>query len=430
MGIFSGKTLLMLGSNVESANIVKYAKENGAYTITADYLSPEKSEAKTVSDENYLISTADMEALSCLVERKKVDGIIAGISEFNLLQAMALCEKYDLPFYCNREQWDMIENKEQFRELCELCHVPCPQTFFCGKKIQSAVLEKIKYPVVIKPVDASSSAGVHICVNEEELRKAEDDARSNSACGRIIVEQFIEGTEFTAHYTINNYVPTLSSVDNRYPAAVHEGNVTTVPVARVYPCHFLNEYLESVHNSMICLCNKLGIQDGVLFIQGLYSEKTGFSIFEGGLRSAGEAPNRFLSRINGVNYMKMLVEHALLGHSVTFDSSKENPFLNNKCCGIISFVTKGGRVGEIRGLENAVKSTRSVIEYECRYPIGTDTPYGNTLRQLMIRFVMICDSREQMAEDVAYLNKNIDVFDENGKEMVIKFEPSRLFDVL
>ena len=47
----------------------------------------------------------------------------------------------------------------------------------------------------------------------------------------------------------------------------------------------------------------------------------------------------------------------------------------------------------------------------------------------MIRFVMICENREQMASDIKYLNDNISVLDINGDNMVKKIEPSRIFTI-
>lgn len=288
--------------------------------------------------------------------------------------------------------------------------------------------EKIQYPAVIKPVDASSSLGVFICGNKEEMEGHIEEALSASQCGEIIIEEFALGDEFSAHYTIANGNVTLSCVDNRYPEAVHEGQVTTIPIARIFPCVFLDEYIKQVNPAMIELCRNIGINDGILFIQGLYNiQKNCFYIFEAGLRCAGEAPYRFISKINGINSMNVLVDHALSVKS-DFDSKKEDPKMKGKCCGIVSFVTRGGIVGKIEGLEEAVKMTPSVIQYESRYPVGKQTPSGNTLRQLMLRFVMICNNREEMAKDIEYLNNAITVLDDRGKNMVIKMKPERIFD--
>ena len=107
---------------------------------------------------------------------------------------------------------------------------------------------------------------------------------------------------------------------------------------------------------------------------------------------------------------------------------KEEPYLSGLSCGVISFITKGGKVGSIIGLEDAVDALSSVVSYENRYPVGSDTPDGDTLNQLMIRFTMICENREKMKRDIEYLNANIHVYDIDGNEMVVKFNPDRLFD--
>ena len=425
-GKFAGKTLLVLGSNVGSNDIVKYAKENGAEVLVADYFSPERSSAKRIADEHFLISTGDLESLEKLIQERKIHGVLAGIHEFNLLSAMELSQRLGLPFYCTRRQWDLIENKGEFRKMCEKHNVPHPQTYHTGGKVSPETWEIIQYPAVIKPVDASSSMGVFICETEVEMKSHVEDARKESAIGEIIIEECVCGDEFTAHYTIANGRVSLASVDNRYPVALKEG-ATTIPIARVYPCLYLDEFMRQVNPSMLVLCADLELTDAILFIQGIYnSEKNSFYVFEGGLRSAGEAPFRFISKINGINAMYVLVDHALSTPS-DFASEKEDPTMQGKCCGVISFVTTGGKVGTIEGLEEAVEATASVIEYESRYPVGSETPCGNTLHQLMIRFVMICDSREQMKNDIAYLNEHITVLDEHGNNMVLKMEPERLF---
>lgn len=427
MNKFEGKTLLILGSNVGAVDIVKYARENGAYTIAADYYPPERSEVKRYVDKHYLISTADLDALQSVIDENKVDGILAGISEFNLLAAMELSRRNGLPFYCSREQWDRIESKDCFRKLCEENGVPCPHTWFTGNEIPDEAWKNFKYPLVLKPVDASTSAGVFICHNDSELRSHIAESLEKSSKKLIIIEEFVNGNEFTAHYAICGGKAALVCVDNRYPIAIHEGDVTTIPAARVYPSVFADEYIRDANDSVLRLCESIGIQDGIIFIQGIHDPETGdFRIFEAGLRCAGEAPYRFMKKITGQSFINILVDHALLGRS-DYDISRENPKMNGKCSGIISFVARHGIVGEISGLEETAASVPSILEYENRYPVGRETPDTDTLRQLMIRFVMLSESREAMAEDIKKINSNITVLDTDGKDMVVKFDPERLF---
>lgn len=426
MNHLEGKAILFLGSNVGVTDMIRYARENGAISAVADWYPTDKSLAKQEADRSVLISTADVDALANYAKDNRCSGVFAGIHEFNLLKAMEVARRCGLPFYCTMDQWNSIESKDSFRELCRANGVPCPETYYVGGPIDFKS-EGVVYPAVLKPVDASASEGVHICHCEEELLQWIPEAAKASAKGLIIVEQFFEGHEFTAHYTLHRGKARLACMDNRYPVAVHEGAVTTVPVARVYPSLFLDSYIDEVDESMVKLCEGLGVREGVIFVQGIYNaHDNSFAIFEAGLRSAGEAPYRFIERINGINYMGLFVDSAL-GVDPEYDQSKEDPYLKGRCCGVVSFVGRGGKVGSIEGLEEAVAATPSVIDYEVRYPVGAEVPDGDTLRQLLIRFVMECDDREQMAKDIDFLNSSVHVKDEGGQNMVLKMAPERLF---
>lgn len=419
---FKGKKLLVLGSNVGSVDIVKYARKNGAFVYVADYFPKKKSLAKLFADKAVQVSTADIGELGKLIEQEKIDGVLAGVSEFNLLNAMKLCELFELPFYCTRNQWDSIENKELFRKLCMEFNVPCPFTYYTGSQLPDGISGSINYPVIVKPVDSSSSNGISICRDIKALVLAIPEAIRNSEKGRFIIEEFFAGEEFTAHYTIANGQVSLSCVDNRVPVAIHDGDVTTIPVARIYPSSFIDDYIRQVDDKMKILCESLNLDTGVMFIQGLYNSKeNSFSIFEAGLRCAGEAPYRFIERINGISFMNNLVDYALLGETKDFDASKEDPYFGGKICCVTSFVSKGGRIGKIINYEETAHTLKSIVDSECRYHEGDETPNGNTLRQIVIRFVLICDSQAQLVRDIEYINNSVKVLDVNGNDMCLTF---------
>ncbi|MDO5018424.1 MAG: ATP-grasp domain-containing protein [Lagierella massiliensis] len=426
---FSNKNLLILGSNVGTVDIINYAKSNGAKTIVADYYDIEKSPAKQLADYHEEVSTNDIKGLINLCDRYKIDGIISGISEFNLLKVQELCSILKKPNYFNKEQWEKISNKDLFRKLCIEYGVSSPRIIYSGSNLDEVKSQDIEYPVIVKPVDGSMSQGVSICKYADELNNAFIEALKYSNSKKVIIEEFFNGDEFTAHYSIVNNIVNLACMDNRYPVSINEGTVTTIPIARVYPSTFLDKYLMSENEKVIKMIESLNIKNGICFIQGLYNkEKDKFCIFEGGLRCAGEAPYRFIEKTNGINFLNPIVDLSLGVETNDYDHLKENPFLNEKKCGVISFATKGGEVGEISGLEETVKKVNSLVDYECRYLKGDITPSGNTLRQLMIRFVLVCDSIEQMKSDISFINSNINVLNTRKENLVIKFNQERLND--
>ena len=426
---YSGKKILILGSNAGSVDLVQYARKNGATVYVADNLPSECSPAKLVADHPLMISTNDFEGLSSVVYENDICAVFSGISEFNILNAMKLSKKCGLRFYCTKDQWDYIESKDFFRTLCEKHSVPVPVTFFKGSNVESIEWDSITYPVVVKPVDCGASTGVFICDSERRLKEGIPQSIRCSGSGKVIIESYEEGHEFTAHYSICDGKASLACIDNRYPVAVNEGSVTTIPVARIFPSLFADEYIEQVDKGMIGLCESLGLDNAVVFVQGIYNPIANrFSIFEAGLRSAAECPNRIIDSVLGLNYMHFLLDSVVID-DVNYDQSKEDPYLSGRCGGVISFVAKGGMVKRISNVEKLLKSTPEIIDYEQRYDIGDMTPSGNTLRQLMLRFVVNCDSREDLYRLIKKINDTVDVFDENNESLVLKMDPSRVFDL-
>lgn len=62
--------LLMMGTSLASKEIVNYAKSQGVYTIVTDYLEPEKSTAKLISDEYWMINTGAIDELEKSAEKR------------------------------------------------------------------------------------------------------------------------------------------------------------------------------------------------------------------------------------------------------------------------------------------------------------------------------------------------------------------------
>ncbi|MBP5288833.1 MAG: ATP-grasp domain-containing protein [Clostridia bacterium] len=426
---FEGKTFLMLGTSILAVDAVKYARENGAYTIVTDNLPVERSEAKRFADEILNVSTAETETLIAFCRERRVDGVFAGVSEFNLLQAQKISEALGLRFYFNREQWDRIEKKDQFKALCEANGVNVPKAFFVGTRADFDSFDPagITFPVIVKPVDGCSSIGISICADRKELERAVKAAFEASGSGRALIEEYIDGHEFAVHYTICNGKAALASVDNRYSLAMHEGNVTTIPMGRVFPSYFKKLFLEKANQGLLSLCESIGLKVGIIFVQGMFDEKKQvFYAFEAGLRSAGEAPCRFLEKLTGQNQFYMLIDYILLGKT-DYDLSREDPMLEGHCCALIAFGTPGGTVARIDGFEEALARHPEIVRYERRYSVGDTIPVGDTLKQIFLRFVIICRDRDDLARIIRDLNEELHAIDTEGQEMLRSLDPERIY---
>jgi len=73
------KCILFLGGAASQIPSIKYAKEQGHYVITCDYL-PENP-GHRYADEYYNVSTTDKEAVLVLARELNIDGIVAYASD-------------------------------------------------------------------------------------------------------------------------------------------------------------------------------------------------------------------------------------------------------------------------------------------------------------------------------------------------------------
>ena len=72
--------------------------------------------------------------------------------------------------------------------------VPCAQ----GRLIFNVnEIEGMDFPIIVKPRDNSGSRGVKLCRNKEELQVSINEALENSRLTTVLVEEFIEGREFS-----------------------------------------------------------------------------------------------------------------------------------------------------------------------------------------------------------------------------------------
>ena len=107
-----GKKLLILGSlPIGTEEIVRYAQKMGIYVIVTDHHPVERSVAKTIADEAWMISLYDFDALEAKCREAGVNGIFCGVNEEYLDIMIELCERLHLPCYLTRENWKYNRNK-------------------------------------------------------------------------------------------------------------------------------------------------------------------------------------------------------------------------------------------------------------------------------------------------------------------------------
>lgn len=422
-----GKKLLVLGGT-SAKDIVVEAKKMGVYTIVADF--NETNAAKQVADESVVVSTADTAALVQVVKEYKIDGVFSGPSEFNIQQVMKVCHSTGLPFYATKEQWNICQNKNAFKNLCREFGVPVVPEYRVTAEMLPEDLALIDYPVVVKPTDSYSSRGLSICSNEAELRKAIPLAIEVSGSGSFIVEKCITSDYgFGCRYIANEGVIYLSAVNDQYTVDEFYGRAHISAVSQ-FPSKKIDFFTKEINPKIIKMFKSIGLANGTFFMQALIDlEDDRIYFHEMGLRLSGGLNYKMFEAACGYNDVQMMIRYALGGPMATVeDIHNIDPYMKGHILGSITVPLKIGVINDIEGLD-IVKAHKQVVGINQYYEVGDEIKesYIGTLSQHFCRVKVLTDSVDDFRTMIAFIHNTIKVTDFNNNDMIYRrFNLARL----
>ncbi len=416
MGV-EGKRLLILGGTSATFDLVKNAKEMGVITIATDDING--GVAKDIADETAMVSTTDYEGLEALIRDKKIDGVFCGPSEFNIRNLIRLCERTGLPCYTNMEVWDRCANKDEFKQYCIDNGVDCPKRFDVDENSTEEELDAVDYPVIVKPVDGSSSNGISVAMDKTTIREACRYAMENSKCKRIVVEKYIDngGELFGARYLLKD--------GEAYPYLLMDTYVADPIEKRSLISHFTytpskysDYYMQNMDQQVRQMLKNMGLKDGTAFFQALpYNGKIYFH--EMGYRLSGGMLFKLTDPLMGVNDMKMMIRYALGEEMFSKEEIQKLDISKNQRIGAQLMVPLWeGTIASIEGLEELKKlpCLQDFIQY---YQVGdTILPkHIGTLGQHFGRFTLIAEDQETILDAVRRITNELVIKDEKGNVM-------------
>ena len=98
-------------------------------------------------------------------------------------------------------------DKELSRIIFNKNNLKTPKYFLLNKNYNINKFKKIKFPLVIKPINEGSSLGVYICKNKVQLKKKYKKLMKKY--DRIIIEEYIPGREIQVAVKGRNAPPCL-----------------------------------------------------------------------------------------------------------------------------------------------------------------------------------------------------------------------------
>jgi biotin carboxylase len=174
------------------------------------------------------IDLKDKERIEELARALASGGNLAGImtagTDFSATVAWAT-ERLGLPGIPYEAALD-ASDKERMRGCFARASLPSPAfAVFTGPPAPSVfgdcravITEKgrVPYPVVVKPVDNMGARGCRLARTPEELGRAVEDALCFSRSGRVIVEEYMDGPEFSVDALVYKGEMTVCGLADRH----------------------------------------------------------------------------------------------------------------------------------------------------------------------------------------------------------------------
>ena len=223
---------------------------------------------KDIADKVY-IEPLTPEVVKAVIKKEKPDSVLPTLSGQAALNiAMELEESGFLKEHNVRllgtssKTIKKAEDRLEFKKTMEKIHEPCaPSEVVTNIKDGLAFVEKIGYPIVLRPAYTLGGSGGGIAHNEEEFVEILMNGLRLSRVGQVLVERCIAGwkeIEYEVMRDANGTCITVCNMENLDPVGVHTGDSIVVAPSQT----LADKEYQMLRSAALNIITELGIQGG------------------------------------------------------------------------------------------------------------------------------------------------------------------------
>lgn len=248
---------------------------------------------KKFCDKFYPISFTEKDEILKICKELQIDGITSFSLESAVPTVIYVAHHLGLPTNTLKvAEW--VGNKNRMRELLTAKHVGYSPKFFSVKEVQEVEKHTIDYPVIVKPDDGGGSRGVSLVYSKDELIEALNLSFDNSRTKKVIVEEYVEGDEFSVEY--------ISYNGKHYFLAITDKTTSGIPhfieLKHHQPTKLSAEMAERVKSVVEKALTVLGISDSPSHTEVRINKNGEPTIIEIGPRMGGDCITSHLVRLS------------------------------------------------------------------------------------------------------------------------------------
>jgi biotin carboxylase len=415
---FIGKKLLILGGNPETSALVRLANDMGIKTIVTS--ARHADDAKKYAWKSFDVDGMDVQGVIALAKNEAVNGVLVGVADVLVDSYCKVCDALDFPCYATQHIVDVFAFKDVFKATCERYGIYGIPEFYLDAAMKAEDIEKIKFPVMVKPVDNGGGVGMTVCYNKEDLFFGVQKALNASKKKRFIVEKYMNCEDMGMYYTFKDGICSASCIYDRYTTDEQPG-LSRVCLGGTYPSKHIERYFERMHNNVCSMFEDIGIKNGVLMLSAFY-ENGEFFVYDTGFRLQGEAPHLLINAIHKFDQREMLIRFALTGSEGDLDLlNADDTYLRGKYAATLWFLLKKGTIKKVEGLEKVDEDSRIIANVQRLFEGDTvQVEWIGNEKQVFTRLYLVCDSKQMLADALSYYMENVKVTDTEGNNMLLK----------
>ncbi len=411
-----GKRLLLLGSSVWKDLIKSFADYYGVRLYFAGlYPAP----LDDIVEEYYRIDTTDPEVMIPFVKEHKFDGVYMGGSEFIVSHACTWINQLGLPCYCEKEQWDLLQDKSKFKDLCIKYGLPVvPKFSIDPNNIAKSVPDKA-YPVITKPTDGSGSNGFSVCHNAEELEKGYKLAADVSPTGSVICEKFVNNNGLVVFFTFSKGEMNFVLSEDKTPVK-YEKQGSYVAGLFTCPSQFEKVFIDLYEDKLRKLFSAIGIREGTIWIE-IFKDGNNFYFNEVGYRYGGSFSFYSVDYLSGINQFFADLYYAATGDSQLegFKSLIPEDVTRGKYYCIYPVHCNPGKICKEEGLDEIrQKYGRNLVVVPYQKTIGDVIADTGSFGQVNCLFHFVYEETNELKDILSFIQRTYKILNENGENIV------------
>lgn len=253
------KRLLVLAAGILQVPVIKKAKEKGYYVIAVD--GDSNAIGLQYADNAICANITDEEIMLEIAREQHVDGVIHPCSEVSMNVMGRINDELGLAGI-TKEQAIRATNKHLMREAFEKGNAPSPKSILTdsAEDAWEHLQNDFTTDGILKPSRNSGSRGIAKVVrdmNKADFINAYNIALDESRDKSVLIEQFIEGPEFSIEIIVwNGKVNVLTVTDKKTTGAPH-----FVELGHNQPSCYSKEDVETLKAAAVAGVKALGVNN-------------------------------------------------------------------------------------------------------------------------------------------------------------------------